>query len=103
MQTDYYDEDICVFVSAVDATMTGHLYFTYSYDEGITSNIHSAPKPRFYNVCVEDGLPQNGSYTAEVTGSIMRFRFSVSGPEESRYISFTVYVDEYGNVDYYCA
>lgn len=26
METDYYDEDICVFVSCVNATMTGHLY-----------------------------------------------------------------------------
>lgn len=103
VETDYYDEDICVFISYVDATMTGHLYFTYSYDEGITANIHSSPKPRFYNVHVEDGTPEDGSYTAEVSGNIMYFRFAVSGPEEAQYISFVVYVDEYGSVDYYIA
>ncbi len=103
VETDYYDEDICVFVSYVDATMTGHLYFIYSYDEGITANIHSSPKPRFYNVYVEDGNPENGSYTAEVQGNIMRFRFSVSGPHDTQTITLVVYVDEYGSVDYYIA
>lgn len=29
METDYYDEDICVFVSCVNATMTGHLYYIF--------------------------------------------------------------------------
>ena len=101
METDYYDEDICVFVSCVNATMTGHLYFTYSYDEGVTANIHSSPKPRFYNVHVEGGNPKNGSYTAEVHGDVMYYKFAVSGENEARQIKFVVYVDEYGSVNYY--
>lgn len=71
------------------------------YDEGVTANIHSSPKPRFYNVHVEGGNPKNDSYTAEVHGDVMYYEFAVSGENEARQIKFVVYVDEYGSVNYY--
>lgn len=101
MEKVHFDEDIRIYVSSIDATLTGHLKFDYSYDEGVMARIEASPKPEFYNVCIEGGMPQGESYAPETrTGNVMTYRFAATASGSVRIITITVYVDEYGSVYY---
>ena len=92
--SDWYDEDITLYVSEIDDYFHGHLSFVYSYDEGSSSWYNRTPS-------LSDAYTDTGYANVSgpwISGGVADFDVTVSSDSGVANITIRVDVDIYGEI-----
>lgn len=76
--SDWFDEDISIYIPSIDSTLRGHLRFAYEYSDGSWAYISTNPIPAFTNLSVDDGNVEFDMLSSVPSYNTVRFSVAVS-------------------------